>query len=318
MGLTLKRYTIVIGIVHVLIISLLSGCCGENKPSITKVPEKAATQEFTTPAVMETTIAAISSSRLATECIGISGDASTNLIRFIGRLFMVGQDGLAYILDLSTGEKTYLSGILGPVISPNGSTIAYYDMHVENIVIADEFGKKITDISLGKLFLPAHWLNEEYLVLDNMGYESSNKQSHMSSLIITNPFTGEKHELLPEYPDIRYFSQPAFQWEGYYSSRIVPNPTLTYLVYPSMSWDLILWDLVNSREVQRVHEMDYQNTPWWSPDGTRFITSVPIENKLSDGEKHIIIYDGLPYVGGNELIMINQEGIIKRITYFNY
>jgi hypothetical protein len=291
--------------VLVLGLTLLSACTGK-APVNHHLPKEIPT---VTVGMEKTIIPTLMNNHITELCINDSVGVAFSDWHLDGQVFLDGPDCL---LDLQNGSTNCIPDILEPVFSPNGSYMAYYDLKQEKITIKDPQNNEITDIpDLAWPVNSAQWLNNEYLALNHYVEEYG-----FETLVILNPFTTEKRVLLPEYPDFRFKSTPAFQWEGYLFSKLVPNQTLTHLVYPTENFELVLWDLEKDLEVQHLYRMDFENTPWWSPDGTRFITSVPIKQKAYDGSTLINIDDGLPYVGGNELVAVDMEGNKKRLTYF--
>lgn len=86
-------------------------------------------------------------------------------------------------------------------------------------------------------------------------------------------------------------------------SRIVISPSLGILAYPSLEDDrpIVLWDIANQRELARIPHGDFYNSPKWSPDGTKLLTSAPPD--YSD-------------YGRRDLFVIDASGEIERLTYF--
>jgi hypothetical protein len=300
----INYYKSLLFLIGLTTISHITACTGRapiNHPLPGKTPTITMAVENTiTPALMNNHIIEL--------CINNSSGVAFSDWQIDGHVFLDGPD---YLLDLQNGSINHVSDISEPVFSPNGSYMAYYDMKEEKIIIADPLNKEITDILNSEGFSPAQWLNNDYMTINRYIAEFD-----FESLLIINPFTNDKRELLPEYPGFRYNFPPAFQWEGYFLSKLVPNQTVSHLVYPNEDFELVLWDLEKDVEVQHLYRMDFDNTPWWSPDGTRFITSVPIKQKAYDGSTLINIDDGLSYVGGNELVTVDLQGNKKRLTYF--
>jgi len=252
-------------------------------------------------------------SRLTINCIDVAGDVTKEPL-LDGTLVAYEIDGPVFLLNLKTSNKTILPDAFEVAISPDRSKLAYNQIQGD-MIIADERGNKLKSISdPQQRLMPAQWLDNMHLAISSRRTEKDGPLV-LDSLIVLNILTGAKQELLPEYPDINYFFPPAFQWQGYYLSRIVPDPTLQYIVYPAFGGELVLWDVLHSREVRHVYGIDELGTPWWSPDGTRFITSVPIKFTDSENNTHFNIDDGLPYIGGNDLITMNQVGETQRLTY---
>lgn len=220
------------------------------------------------------------------------------------------QPGYSYLLDLKTGKRIVVSdSSTGFVISPNGEKLAYIDYQRNTLVVTDSSNSKPIIIQNADNGLkPAQWLDNKRLVLN----KTSNQISvALDSLVILDLFTKEEKELNPGYPDIRD-GHNQINWQGYASSRAIPNPSLTYLVYPikGEGRPVVLWNIDSGSEVRKIYWSDYWSTPWWSPDGKQFIISAsPSFDKFTNVE------NSLNFIGGSELFSVAQTGEIKRLTY---
>lgn len=292
----------------------ITNCSGTRSPIATSQTSLVTPTLLVTKTETPTPAATVRPSRLTTDCLHVS-DESLNQGQFNGTLVLSEIDGPISLLNLETGEKVSLPDAYpaNVVVSPDRSKLAYDEVHGD-VIVSDKYGNNLKNIpDPQQRLLPAQWLDNARLVISESRTEKG-KPRVLDSLIVMNLSTGEKQEILPDYPDINYFFPPAFQWEGYYLSRIVPDPTLHYLVYPAFGAKLVLWDVLHSREVRHVYVVDELGTPWWSPDGTRFITSAPMKFPDTDNT-YFNIDDGLPYKGGNDLITVNQVGETQRLTY---
>jgi hypothetical protein len=219
------------------------------------------------------------------------------------------------LLDLKTGNRNSIDAslIYHTAVSPSRTKIAYISRNLRAIIISDAAGSQIGSFpNPENRLIPAQWLDENHLALNKLG--AFDNPSDSNSLMILNTITGETTELSQTFPDFNSIFGH-FQWAGYNSSRMVPNPELTHLIYPATGNNLIVWDIGLSREVQRIYGVDQLNAPWWSPDGNNILASAPVKAMDYNGNLHINVEDGMPYVGGNELLSISKTGVIKRLTY---
>ncbi|MGC1375126.1 MAG: hypothetical protein WA821_02830 [Anaerolineales bacterium] len=209
-----------------------------------------------------------------------------------------------YLLDLSTENKILLgrSSSYESAISEDGKLVAYWDLNTKSVVIADNSGKKIKVVpDLGERLQPAHWLDNRRLLLNHRRGERDGAYV-VSSLIILDVSTGKMQEWLPDYPNLDTWFSPD-SWSV--ASRFLVNPQLTYLVYLREKGGLIMWDIHAKKEVASIFGSHSDDTPWWSPDGTRIVTWASPK-----------LYDSLPYVGGGDLFTMDTTGTMKRLTYF--
>jgi len=218
----------------------------------------------------------------------------------------------SYLLDLQSGNKIDLGHTKDEVVSPDGSKLAYYDIDLGTIVVADADGKKLKEsLNLEKQLTPAHWLDNQRLMINK---DLNGLYQFLDSLVILNPLTGEQQEWLPDYP--QQDSKRFYYWKV--RSTLIPNPALTHLIYPIYEDGntIALWNIQSKREVARIYGSDMVNTPWWSPDGTQFVTAaLPM---FTYGNKtYTNIDDGMPYIDGSELFLVSITGEIRRLTYFS-
>jgi Tol biopolymer transport system component len=219
-----------------------------------------------------------------------------------------------YFLDIKTNDQVALNPGIDATLSPDGNMVAYSDVDLDVVAIANVTGifmqiPEEPDESL----IPAGWLDNQRLMLDRYQWDSNMKTSIVAmSLVVLDLVTGEKEEWFQEYPNFNDFYNEVF-WTP--ASRLLINPNLDYLIYPAREDGLpvILWDINSDREVARVHNGDRDSTPRWSPDGTRF--AIRASPQI---EEYKNIDDGLPNtMGGYDLFLVNTTGKIERLTYFN-
>lgn len=221
--------------------------------------------------------------------------------------------GQSYLYNLRNGEQTSLGRTKYETVSPVSDWLAFYDNSSGKVVIVDHDGKIFKELNADKSRqFPAYWLDNKNLALNKI--LENYARADNASLMITNPFTNEQHEWLPEYPqqDHGYY----YDWQVV--SNLLFNSEFSRLVYPATingRIAIVMRDVHLEREVARIYGgASKNNTPWWSPDGNYFIVSAPMR---WDGQNsYINIDDGFPYVGGSDLLLVSIDGQIKRLTYF--
>lgn len=305
-------------IILVMAFLLISGCTdlrGKENQSATQLPTIIITNTFqpTSAPVFTSTLTPTPDFRfeVQSQCVQISQDAPPKLdgISVVLQRNKQGEMPSSYLLNMSTGNQTELGEIF-PAASPSGKQLAYKDATLKSIIISDVKGKKLGTISnADERLRVVHWLDDTHLVLDKRRTEYGDL-SLLPSVVIFDISSGEQKEWVPDLPNINDHSNEVNWGIG---GRIVISPNFEYLIYPAWEDDLpvILWNIETQQEVARIHNGNRVNSPWWSPDGTRFVISAPprIENyKNSD--------DNLPFLGGQELFIVNATGKTKRLTYF--
>ena len=74
-------------------------------------------------------------------------------------------------------------------------------------------------------------------------------------------------------------------------------------------------NLSTNQIIQNLFYGNPNNAPHWSFGGDSYITSAPVAT-LDNQNNYINIDDGLPYKGGMDLLLVESNGDIKRLTYF--
>ena len=222
---------------------------------------------------------------------------------------------LPYIYDLQTEIKIDISKISGRYIPPqyfvssDGKWLSYQDP--TNFILFVEPAKNLQKNDPSQriewkksLHFLEGWFNDSSLVLTR---RPEGKQ--FLSTVIFNPFSGEEHEfVLEDLPNYKYFKAGGVGAYMFGHSNIMPDPSLTMLVYPGLTNDgqsanIILWDIVNKVvlvKLDKFYEFIY-NDPLWSRDGSNFlIMNVRPEPDL-----------------GIEWFQVSRNGSVKQITNFS-
>jgi hypothetical protein len=217
--------------------------------------------------------------------------------------------GQSYLLNMTSGETIELGATYAESVSPDGHWLAYNDFDQDDMMVTDLAGKKYGDIPAegGKL-KPAYWLDNQRVIINDCRDCVSIFQT--GKTLIYNPFTGEKRTWTTNLPK-QVSSFLATAWSV--TTGMIPDPTLSHVIYrrDDDHFPLILWDLLVKKEDVRLYSASDDNTPVWSPDGFRFVTDAPI---MGDGYTNID--DGFPYQGGEDLILVDKNSKVQRLTYF--
>jgi hypothetical protein len=187
-----------------------------------------------------------------------------------------------FLLNMVTGGKTQLvkqnEGLGNFAFSPNKQRQAYHrglfdqtsGKRVENqliIATADGQIQKAIPWEQGWVGIPG-WLDDERLII-NMGGKDPDEDTAKkpATLLMLNPFTGERRVLPPDFPEISY-EYPVLDWEWW--GETIYDPTLTRVVYPGPGY--VLWDLESNRALATLRSR-FLHPPRWSPDGAQFVVA---------------------------------------------
>jgi hypothetical protein len=133
----------------------------------------------------------------------------------------------------------------------------------------------------------AYWLSNEWLAIVN-------ENSSPDSLILLNPFTGQKQTLIPDYPDMTI---DEYMWR-FWPTIASYDPTLTRVVYvghtSSTGNELVLWDRQSKQAVVKIPHNQYaEDHPRWAPDGKSFVFTRTAEDaSLNLDELALVSWDG--------------------------
>ncbi len=221
-------------------------------------------------------------------------------------------EGESYLMDLQSGEWISLGHTRFETVSPDGKWLAYYDIEQEQVAVVDYDGRLIYETPAPQQQLePVYWLDNQRLVLNQNIPVTPGPGGPNWDLVILNPFTNERQEWHPDFPNQREVN-PYWQL----GSNLVFNAALTHLIYPVYEEDfpIVLWNVQSEQVIRKIYRGSYSSMPHWSPDGRYIVTDAPLRS--ADYRSHINFEDGLPYQGGTELFLVNLDGDIQRLTYF--
>ncbi len=226
-----------------------------------------------------------------------------------GELIYVDYDNFSVAsLDLATSETHSLIKdgfkMISYALSPNGEFLAYQATNLssnqEQLILKstgpDAEQEEIQfnwDADWDKV---AYWLDKENLIIKLF------PDQHYRVLLL-NPFSGQKQELIADFPNIYSLDPWPPDWYG--SGQFVFNAALNRVIYADINQRFILWDYENQKELSQLQAMTFRQfpskAPQWNLDGNQAVVAVPKKS--------------LDYMN-DELFSINQEGTIEQLTDF--
>lgn len=172
---------------------------------------------------------------------------------------------------------------------PGGRQIA------DQLVVMAADGKLLKAISFPNDYwiLGPTWLDDQRLLVQLAALDpAENADLKAASLLVINPFTGERRTLRPNFPDI--YDQPyVYNWHGW--GETAYDPTLTRVVYPRngtpQGIPYVLWDVQKHVALAAFYDGGGP-VPRWSPDGTHFAVASPLLGKQTGFELYLFDRDG--------------------------
>jgi len=203
-------------------------------------------------------------------------------------------------LDMQSGQMTEITltseNQVGHIISPNRKLVAYEHVThdsagavVKNdLVVANAKGQPLSVMPWeeGWIETPA-WLDNERLVINPSGLNPEEGAGDKpATLLVLNPFSGERQILKPDFPRILNTRSTRFAilpfWEGW--SGVIYDPTLTRAIYPRFIGDneemytYAIWDPSKRMLIATLEDVFARFSmgtdfpiPKWSPDGSHFV-----------------------------------------------
>jgi len=250
------------------------------------------------------------------ECI--IPDLSQNLGDFPGTIVLFDEFNQLSLRKAKSEQDILLGKIdmLYSVLS-NGQELAYIDTDLARLMVVSSSGEEITTVNAAENWVEIlAWIGHEKVLIGNMPLLPNGGWNPPSSTLNLDLSTGQYQELFPNYPKI-YTGPPLPNFGRFSYSITAYDPILTRVVYGT-TWGksaIVLWDLVNERELIRLYARHIWNTPEWKADGTEFIISLPPQMKDSNGDIHRIVNDHSDYIGGSDFFTVSRDGEIKRLTF---
>lgn len=250
-------------------------------------------------------------------CLDISSD-SVDKLGLSGYLFATNVHG-GSIFNLKNGQRTAIREDLRGLnwdnvfISPHGNWVAYIAYQRDNKVISlvvEPAGnlwinspQKPIVWGTGTSFRLEDWFTNETLVITRQ-----TKPDAFSSTLILNPFTGEEKEFfLEDQPNYKYFKSGGVPLYHFFSSNLMPDPSLQRIVYPELvdSHEYISLLNLETHKIQAKIEdfYAYSGDPLWAWDGSNFLITA---STLHTNSKTIF-----------DWFQVTRNGVVKQITYFS-
>ncbi len=337
-----------------LIIALESGCYGSgpgiSTSSITEVPTRQIEPTSSVTDVPTQPLAPTRSASLPTEskvptyppetrtksqCLDVESTpihdiGSSGVLILQNRAFQ--NDGSlelgTLLLNMRSGQINKITmegeGQIGHIISPNRRLVAYE--HVthnttgkvikDDLVVANAKGQplSVAPWEEGWIETPA-WLDNERLVINASGLTPEESAGDKpATLLVLNPFSGERQILKPDFPRILNTRSTLFAilpfWEGW--SGVIYDPTLTRAIYPRFIGDndemytYAIWDPSKRQLIATLEDVFARFSmgtdfpmPKWSPDGSRFVFQgfIPTQDSVK-----------------MELYEVSREGQTRQLT----
>lgn len=226
----------------------------------------------------------------------------------------------SYFLNLQNGEISVFSETFDEKVSPDYTKLLYYDVQSISTQVIDANQKLIANIpDSSEQYLHVEWLNNTNILLDKRG---ENFPRELPTLVIYNIETKIHQDYNPVLPNFFDFPNEV-RWDIY--SRIVPHPSLDYLLYPArkatsnpteVEISVVLWDMIHQREIQKIIAGTYFQ-PVWSPDGNSFILGAPPRSPRNSSVVFTNTKDTAPFYYGSELLRVDLRGNVERLTYLS-
>ena len=239
-------------------------------PSVTSYLQP--TIEASSPPLTQTPTLLPTSPNLTEECPTVGNEISLDVVANGGTVVISPRDAPLYLLDLQSGEQYNLplmsndSTISGIEASPDRNWLAYREI-VESptgtisqqLWVITAKGQVEATVNFEENWYWWRWLNSESIEI----YVSD---TLLGTVVVLNPFSGERRELAPSFPDIyNFIDQPS--WTVMYS------PDLELVVYlsnpsPDQPSGVVIWDILSQRVLwQLAAPFTSSHPPAWSPLG---------------------------------------------------
>jgi hypothetical protein len=293
-------------ILMILVSLLISSCSSPGSPANSITPTVLVVPTTTNiPTEVSTPTSNPDLTNLITNCVDISGTPPEH-VKLRGSLVLSSPSSESYILNLETNEKTFLKGSIldDLIVSPDMQKIAYIDYDTKKLIIHDLNSNASTVFNgFNSRFILARWLNNEDLTI-HKAKENKPLYYHYS-LEIFNVQTGNLKEF-----NIADFPKSNKNQTGY--SYLYPNPQITRMVYLTYDADksIALFDLKSKSQLIEVYFSD--GIPIWTRDGKEFSISAVL-----NFDKYSNFSDDLPYMGGDEIFLVDAKAKIRRLTFLS-
>ncbi len=183
-------------------------------------------------------------------------------------------------------------------LSYNGKWLAYQSedvsTHEKRLAVVTGTGNKVFNIPWEDEWEKvSYWLDNDHIVIKKTGDETP-------ALLILDPFSNDRKELISKFPNIYFLEYPP-DWNG--SGRVVYDSTLTRAVYAGTNQRYVLWNVETNSHILYLQTTSFLQfpvkAPQWSLDGNQVIMAAPGKS--------------LEYMN-DELFLINRNAGITKLT----
>ena len=238
---------------------------------------------------------------LTIQCVEISAEVPLPSVTNSGVVLMTPLDSAPYLLNLSTSTRYSIPlthpdihSVYSGKVSPDGNSLAYIErfdnqeseriIGLLRIVTADGQIKAINNFE--KYWTWWRWLDNDRLEI--YWWDAPNP----GTVILMNPFTGQRVDLTPTFPNLYNDTFNPAVW------RVIYSPDLERVLYLSNAdqylGKAVLWDIVTG------------NTVWqYSEAGVGTISQIPAWSPLGDQVAVVV---------GNHLFRVNYSGLATQLA----
>ena len=192
--------------------------------------------------------------------------------------YIVSSGSKSVLLDVNPNfvsispDRKWLGYITGPYL--------YEKLEIQSFNDRDSHSVDLNTIQ--KWLTMDDWITNDKIIFTK--HNNSDNFRQPRSLIALNPFSGEKKELPPNFPDI-YGNDP---WGWGNSGRTLYSPDLRYVVYFSAgeNFGYALWDIENEKSITSIETLNPSIAPQWMAGGKAVIAQVFDEFYFADIDGH--------------------------------
>jgi hypothetical protein len=216
-----------------------------------------------------------------------------------------------YFIDMSLGDWEQVvkpgENLDSFSASPDYKWIAYRYSFLDennnlehNLVIADGNNQIHRTIPWEASWGPINWLNSQHLIIQ---INEPGKESEELSFLKLDPFTGEREDLKPDFPNlIDIFPLP--NWDGWGVTAYDPMKTKFVSLQGEISgpYYYVLWDIERNEPITSIQVFgEFKAAPRWASDGEEFAFAPSLYSTAEDYPHY-------------EILSVNNEGVVTQLT----